>query len=75
MRVRHYGLLGNRCRVQRLARIRKLLAAPPPELRPEAEQGHEPEPGWPCPVCRRGPMRPVREIPPRWAALCCAPYR
>jgi len=28
MRVRHYGLLGNRCRVQRLAQIRKILAPP-----------------------------------------------
>jgi len=75
MRVRHYGLLANRCRVQRLAQIRKLLAAPPPEPEPEAEQGHEPEPSCPCPVCRRGRMRPVREIPPRRAALGCAPYR
>jgi len=31
MRVRHYGLLANRCRVQRLAHIRKLLGAPAPE--------------------------------------------
>jgi len=77
MRVRHYGLLANRCRVQRLAHIRKLLAAPPPEPEPEAEaeQGHEPEQGWPCPVCGRGRMRPVRRIPPRPAALGCAPYR
>jgi len=75
MRVRHYGLPANRCRVQRLAHIRKLLAAPPPEPKPAAEQGHEPEPGWPCPVCRRGRMRPVRRIAPRRAALGCAPYR
>jgi len=31
MRMRHYGLLANRCRVQRLAHIRKVLAAPEPE--------------------------------------------
>jgi len=74
MRVRHYRLPANRCRVQRLAQIRKLLAAPPPEPKPEAEQGHEPEPGWPCPVCRRGRMR-VRRIASRRAALGCAPYR
>jgi len=73
MRVRHYGLLTNRCRVQRLAQIRKLLGAPPPE--PEAEEDHEPEPGWPCSVCRRGRARPVRRIAPRRAALGCAPYR
>jgi len=77
MRVRHYGLLANRCRVQRLAQIRKLLGAPAPgpEPEPEAEQGHEPEPGWPCTVCRRGRMRPVRRIAPRRVALGCAPYR
>jgi len=73
MRVRHYGLLANRCRVQRLAQIRKLLAAPPPAPEPEAD--HEPEPGWPCSVCRRGRMRPVREMPPRPAALGYASYR
>jgi len=56
-----------------LARIRKVLAAPEPE--PEPEQDHESEPGSPCPVCRRGRMRPVRKISPRRAALGCAPYR
>jgi len=77
MRARHYGLLANRCRVQRLAQICQLLAAPAPEPEPEseAEQGHEPELGWPCSVCRRGRMRPVRRIAPRRAALGCAPYR
>jgi len=73
VRVRHDGLLANRCRVQRLAQIRKLLAAPPPE--PEPEQDHEPEPGWPCPVCQRARMRPVRRISAGRAALGCAPYR
>jgi len=75
MRVRHYGLLANRCRVQRLAQIRKLLGAPAPEPEPEPEADHEPEPGWPCSVCRRGRMRPVRRIAPRRAALGCAPFR
>jgi len=73
MRVRHYGLLGNRCRVQCLAQIRKLLAAPSPE--PEPEQDHEPEPGWPCSVCRRGRMRPVRKMPPRPAVLRYTAYK
>jgi len=35
MRVRHYGLLANRCRVQRLAQIREILGAPAPEPEPE----------------------------------------
>jgi len=64
MRVRHYGLLANRCRVQRLAQIRELLDAPAPEPEATPDQGKEPKPGWPCPVCRRGRMRPVRRIPP-----------
>jgi len=75
MRVRHYGLLANRCRVQRLAQIRGILAAPPPEPASPPGQSQAPGPGWPCPVCRRGRMRPVREIAPRRAALGCAPYR
>jgi len=74
MRVRHYGVLANRCRVQRLAQIREILAAPAPEPDPKSGQAGEREPGWTCPVCRQGRMRPLREIPPRPAALGCAPY-
>jgi len=54
LRVRHYGLLARRCRVQRLAQIRKVLAAPAPEPPPEAEQGPEREPGA-CARCARSP--------------------
>jgi len=75
MRVRHYGVLANRCRVQRLAQIREILAVPPPEPPPQVAPGAAPEPGWPCPLCRQGRMRPVREIPPRPTGLACAPYR
>jgi len=71
MRVRHYGLLGNRCRVQRLAQIRKILAVPPPERQPASDPDPEHQPGSPYPVCRRGRMRPLRKIPraPRLCAL------
>jgi len=75
MRVRHYGVLADRCRVQRLTQIREILAAPAPEPTPGADPSGEHEPGWPCPVCRQGRMRPVPEIAPRPAALGCAPYR
>jgi len=71
MRVRHYGLPGNLCRVQRLAQIRKLLAAPPPEPEPEAEQGHEAEPGWPCRWADVGACAQcagLRRVERRWAA-------
>jgi hypothetical protein len=78
-RVRHYGLLANRCRVQRLAQIRELLDAPVPDTKPDpaTPSGEKPEPGWPCPVCRSGRMRAVREIPPCRAARAVrrAPYR
>ena len=46
MRVRHYGLLANRCRVQRLAQIRELLDAPAPEPKATPDQAEEPKPGW-----------------------------
>ena len=37
VRIRHYGLLGNRCRHAKLARCRALLGQPPPEpLEPES---------------------------------------
>ena len=60
---------------QRLAQIREILAAPPPEPEPKSGQAGEHEPGWPCPVCRQGRMRPVREIASRPAALGSAPFR
>jgi hypothetical protein len=69
MRVRHDGLLANRGRVQRLAQIRLLLSAPAPEPTPEADAGEEREPGWPCPACRRGRMRPARRIAPPAVSL------
>jgi len=36
--VRHYGLLANRCRVQRLAQIRGIFAVPAPEASPSQAQ-------------------------------------
>ncbi len=50
MRVRHYGFLANRCRSEKLARIRAAIAATPPS---------EPQPEAPaiipciCPRCRQ----------------------
>jgi len=73
MRVCHYELLANRCRVQRLAQIRELLDAPAPEPKATPGQADEPQPGWPCPVCRRGRMRPVTQIPPCRAAKALRP--
>ncbi|MCP4864685.1 MAG: hypothetical protein GY897_12085 [Alteromonas sp.] len=51
MRIRHYGILANRCRKQSLEKIRKILAAPPPEKpKDESEETHS----YPCPKCKKG---------------------
>ena len=60
-RIRHYGLLSNRCRAGNLARCRELLAmpepAPPPprDFRERCQQlsGHDP---FLCPQCKSGKM-------------------
>jgi hypothetical protein len=63
-RIRHYGLLANRCREAKLQRCRNLLSTPAPNPAPE----HEPEDYrdryqrltgislWDCPVCKHGRM-------------------
>lgn len=72
MRVRHYGLLANRRREEKLARCRALLGcdAPPPVV-----SGEESTPEriarltgidlTRCPVCGAGPMRLVERLAPR----------
>ena len=61
MRIRHYGLLANRCRQQSLKVIRKILATPV-QANPEKE-GNEPA-AYPCPKCRKGLLIPKYEIKP-----------
>ncbi|CAM3958994.1 IS91 family transposase [Rheinheimera salexigens] len=52
MRIRHYGILANRCRKQKLAIIRKQeVAANPEEKQTTSEQE---TPCWHCPHCRTG---------------------
>ena len=71
VKIRHYGLLGNRQRQQRLARARALLGVRPPpppeselEERPVGKAG-TPSPGR-CPFCQQPTLVFVREIaPPR----------
>lgn len=57
MRIRHFGLLANRCRAKRLAEVRAALEAPPPE--DSSGDGKEPAPfdGYPCPFCRQGHLQ------------------
>ena len=67
-RIRHYGLLANRHKAERLARAREALALPPPEpvvkesvedfaLRVLGVDIHL------CPVCHEGRMRLVATVP------------
>jgi hypothetical protein len=61
MRIRHYGLLANRCRQKSLKVIRKILATPV-QANPE-KVGNEPT-TYPCPKCRKGLLIPKYEINP-----------
>ncbi len=53
MRIRHYGILANRCRKASLKTIRQLLATPAP-AKPQ-DVGNEPI-TYPCPKCRKGQL-------------------
>ena len=72
MRIRHYGLLGNRAKRHKLAQARAALNAPPPQsvcTPPESIEAfwlriaqldiHQ------CPHCRSGPMRQIGVLLPR----------
>ncbi len=62
MRIRHYGILANRCRAQSLKLIRKILATPAPEKSKASDQELM---NYPCPKCHKGilifkhPIAPV----------------
>jgi hypothetical protein len=72
MRIRHYGLMGNRVRAENLARCRALLgpgqgsgagaAAPPPE--PSQSNPTDARMRTRCPVCGQGPMVIVAKVEP-----------
>jgi hypothetical protein len=67
VKIRHYGLLGNRQRLQRLARARKLLgvSTAPLDPVPEPLPTITPEASLPgsCPYCQRPALVLVREVP------------
>ena len=55
-RIRHYGLFANGGRAENLARARRLLAMPTPEIAPDDDQtvdqaGEPPTSPYPCPCC------------------------
>ena len=68
-RIRHYGLLANRCRAEKLARCRTLIGqCPPPPREPESAQdmmlrltGIDITL---CPQCRQGTLRQMLTIAP-----------
>jgi hypothetical protein len=66
VKIRHYGLLGNRKRDERLSRARLLLGTPEPVLS-EAPTGpssdiHAPRPC--CPFCRKPALILLRDVAP-----------
>jgi hypothetical protein len=70
VKIRHYGLLGNRQRQQRLARARQLLgtSAPSPEQTRPAKEHCAQMPRACCPFCRQPTLVLVREVAPQRAA-------
>lgn len=72
VKIRHYGLLGNRQRQARLAQARKLLGIaplpPPTQTKALPELLCAPLPASApacCPFCQRPGLLKVREVPPR----------
>ena len=71
-RIRHYGFLGNRFRVVKLARCRQLLGMPPPLGVPSATRHRDYRDVYAaltgvslrvCPVCQHGQMVRVARLP------------
>ena len=56
MRVRHYGFLANRCRKEKLAKIREILGQVVDEAATD-ESAQAKKSDWPCPKCHQGQMR------------------
>ena len=71
VKIRHYGLLGNRQRQQRLAKARELLgiSAPPmPQETSTAKEAGTESLRARCPYCQRPSLVLVREVAPQRAA-------
>lgn len=73
VRLRHYGFLANRFRRERLALIKQLfaeIAVPASEAVSEASPDSEmPEQAHLCPVCKKGHLVPVANMPPEPSPL------
>jgi len=67
MRIRHYGLLANRCRQSSLSIIRNILASPAAlEPASKKEGNAEESVNYPCPKCRPGLLIAQRTLKPVW---------
>lgn len=67
MRVRHFGFLANRSRKEKLARIRRSLAAAT-TVATETVSGEAPP--YPCQRCPQGNLYVIALLAPRWPVLC-----
>jgi hypothetical protein len=70
MRIRHYGLLANRCRKASLKMLRKILA----QAVKAAEEHTSGEPkGHLCPKCHKGQLIGIRLLSPTWPKFLISP--
>jgi hypothetical protein len=70
MRIRHFGILANRCRAELIPRCRRLLAESPRPRSPTAASDSKPA-TWSCPTCG-GPMMVIERLSPQWMQLRAA---
>ena len=70
MRIRHYGLLANRCRKASLEMLRKVLERPAEATQ---EQKKEDRNDYPCPRCRMGHLVAIRLLGPTWQNFLIRP--
>ncbi len=61
MRIRHYGILANRCRQSSITMIRKILSTPAPE---QTNTTTCEAVIYPCPKCRKGQLIPKHKLTP-----------
>lgn len=71
MRIRHYGLLANRCRKESLRRIRSILAHPV-KIEEEAEV-EALQTDYLCPKCHHGHLVPIQVLNPLWLRAALTP--
>jgi len=70
MRIRHYGLLANRCRKSSLEILRKILAQAVKTI--EEHITEEPK-AYPCPKCHKGHLIAIRLLNPTWPNFLIRP--